>query len=730
MGSKLLLLLALAAAGVLAFVVISSMSVDPVGTGGGRAVEPEAEEPGIVAPPELDEDPTPAAPVAGAPATLAVLVTDEEQRPLPGASVSTNIDRMPEAASEAVTDGSGRAVIEGLPGGKKVSVRAVGDLTRIPGTEVVELTAGATALAHIVLVEGGAVTGTVLGPGGAPIGVPYRVVVYPAQTAAGLPAWISGRPPAAERSFGAGDRLFAVGGLQPGEYVVQALAEGFLDGRSEAFEVVKGAVRDGVTVTLERGARVSGVVVRGRTGEPVAGAQVALSPSGMITLGGAGGSIRMGGTKGAKTDEMGRFALEGIAPGDYTVTASATDLASGRVENVKVEKGRDANGVMIQLGEGGAIRGTVYGPDGKGVASAAVQISRVNSSVRIYGSFGGNVQADEKGVFHSDHLEPGRYRVRLATGGGSASASVTIVMAGSVGAPQEPKEEPLGPDEVMVYEGQVSTHDILSPRLCSIEGTVTDEAGAPMPGRVRLEALEVEEEPREDNGLRIDVPRFAGTNPRGEFSFQGLLPGRYALHATGAREEVSLVPGATAAVRIVVRPGTIEGRVFAADGTPAQGALMALEPIDRTIGGGLDFLGMSGGGRVRTDGNGAFRIENVAPARYRLVAVHEHLKGESAEFEVRPGERRSGIRIDLRSPTEIRVEVTDREGKPLAGATVMLRDGDRTTQADRTDAEGVATLRALPGTYTLTIRGPAGEQAERELQVGRAATQSVSLQTE
>ena len=58
MGSKLLLLTALLAAGILAFVVISSLSDGPVDTGQGRAVKPDENEEQIVAPPALDDDAT------------------------------------------------------------------------------------------------------------------------------------------------------------------------------------------------------------------------------------------------------------------------------------------------------------------------------------------------------------------------------------------------------------------------------------------------------------------------------------------------------------------------------------------------------------------------------------------------------------------------------------------------------------------------------------------------
>ena len=101
MGSKPLILLALVAAAVLAYVVVTSLSDDRLDTGGNAAVKPEEADPEIVAPPPLDEDPEQPV-IEGEPASLAVLVVDEEGGAVPGAAITTNIDKMPQFAKAAV----------------------------------------------------------------------------------------------------------------------------------------------------------------------------------------------------------------------------------------------------------------------------------------------------------------------------------------------------------------------------------------------------------------------------------------------------------------------------------------------------------------------------------------------------------------------------------------------------------------------------------------------------
>ncbi len=246
---------------------------------------------------------------------------------------------------------------------------------------------------------------------------------------------------------------------------------------------------------------------------------------------------------------------------------------------------------------------------------------------------------------------------------------------------------------------------------------------------VRLEPLDVEEEPREQTGVRIQIPRFARPDSKGAFEFKGLLPGRYALHASGAREEVSLVRGATAGVEITVRPASIQGTVHEPDGSAAGSVQITVRRIDREPG-GPNLFSLRGGGRAKTDRHGAYTLKGLNAGRYRLTATRGELKGESTEIEVGPGEVRKGVRIDLESPTEIRVEVTDRDGKPVVGARVMLKTDSRTTQAARTNSEGIATLRALPGTYTLTLWAPDKDPVKRQIVVGRGGTQVFPLRTD
>jgi protocatechuate 3,4-dioxygenase beta subunit len=55
---------------------------------------------------------------------------------------------------------------------------------------------------------------------------------------------------------------------------------------------------------------------------------------------------------------------------------------------------------------------------------------------------------------------------------------------------------------------------------------------------------------------------------------------------------------------------------------------------------------------------------------------------------------------------EVRVEVTDADGKPVKGAFVTATRDREFAGSARTDSKGIATLRLLPGTYDMAAARP------------------------
>jgi hypothetical protein len=86
-----------------------------------------------------------------------------------------------------------------------------------------------------------------------------------------------------------------------------------------------------------------------------------------------------------------------------------------------------------------------------------------------------------------------------------------------------------------------------------------------------------------------------------------------------------------------------------------------------------------GGDYTATTGpDGAFRIENILPGRYRLFAERtgfldidkHHGRSEGRVITLRPGEEVKDLQIRLQAAAVLRGRVTDEDGDPLAGAEV------------------------------------------------------------
>lgn len=237
----------------------------------------------------------------------------------------------------------------------------------------------------------------------------------------------------------------------------------------------------------------------------------------------------------------------------------------------------------------------------------------------------------------------------------------------------------------------IENGDIAMPRGSVIAGRIVDEFGEPMPD-VQVTAL------RQSwaNGRRRLVPaggRIATTNDLGQFRIYGLPPGDYYVSATlraGAMEVMALemaaaaragaafsagpsastpssgyaptyFPGTSNAgeaqkisltvgqenhgadfALLPVRLARVSGIVIGSDGQPLAGAIVNVTPRERT--GTILMAGMTG---ARTDRNGAFNINGVAPGDYILQANSIQVMtssegGRTMVFTMRGGPGASG----------------------------------------------------------------------------------------
>ena len=171
------------------------------------------------------------------------------------------------------------------------------------------------------------------------------------------------------------------------------------------------------------------------------------------------------------------------------------------------------------------------------------------------------------------------------------------------------------------------------------------------------------------------------------------------------------------------RSGALEGRVV------ARGTSQGVPGAELVFRRGEDTV------TVRSDREGGFLLEPPAPGRYELTsAVAEgflpfapQLGQSPVVFEARPGERVSGVVLQLEPAVPLRVLVVSPDGKPVPGAVVAASEPDGAVSLPAaqvtTDGSGEALVRVTVGVWLEATHpdfaSAAGFVTARDLATGR-----------
>jgi protocatechuate 3,4-dioxygenase beta subunit len=453
---------------------------------------------------------------------------------------------------------------------------------------------------------------------------------------------------------------FEVIGLEPGDYVLTAVA-GSLAGRTPVPVTVGLASRvDGVVIEVDSGRTLSGRVRRSNGGAP-GGIDVRLLDLG--SQGRTAAQLR----DDARTGAGGAYRFEGLLPGSYFVRVSTRGL-SGRGRRAQILDA-DVTGVDLEAGEAAVVTGAVLDPQGQPVPDAVVAAFVADDRANTKGA---STRSDETGHYQLDDLDSGELSLEAAhpTRGHVQQAAGKL-------APGERREVTL--------------------RL---------ERGVRIHGHVRWQ----------DSSPAVGVLITSGGN-RQEVATNGVTDG------SGAYDVGPFPPGALVYLRIedaaewkgnggdrnwkMVRIGSadVEGIDFRLPRPDARIAGLVLGPDDRPLPGAVVSTRPGRPGqRAVTGEDGAFAIDALVTGSYTLQAEHSGLPPAVLEEVTAPRED-----VRLRMPA----------GALLAG-TVRRADGGRATPytiwaapsgraEERTAvrqwvhaADGAFELRGLePGTYDL-----------------------------
>lgn len=219
--------------------------------------------------------------------------------------------------------------------------------------------------------------------------------------------------------------------------------------------------------------------------------------------------------------------------------------------------------------------------------------------------------------------------------------------------------------------------------------------------------------------------RSATSGPQGRFEVEGVVGAEQSLYvdAEGFVIAGPLIQGVDDGPILVrlERAARIEGRVVDEAGWPIVNASVRafgdqadtirplgdslnvtegpVPPISAAGGSGLAFVG-----QVSTGSDGGFEIENLRPGGYTVAVSHpEYAPSGADRVEVSAGDTRTGVRVVMRTGTELTGRVVDERGYGLEAIPVELQASDeRAARMTVTGDDGSFSFPGVRGEVVVT----------------------------
>jgi 5-hydroxyisourate hydrolase-like protein (transthyretin family) len=470
-----------------------------------------------------------------------------------------------------------------------------------------------------------------------------------------------------------------------GEYVLDSLEAGE---ETIMFSHAKHApVRKQVTLKgretrldlqLTAGQKITGTVVT-EGGAPVADAAV---------------ELRGGGFAHARTDASGTFELESVNAGRYTVVASKTGYAEGRVEDYDAASGAP---LRIVMRTGGSIYGRVTGVSPKELAMVEVQ------------AFGNRTQAS------ASVDAQGNYRIDGAPTG-SVQVHAMISPRATMGAGYRTTRS----HTLQVEPGSSQQVDLEFRGDVTVRGRITRNGQVMRGGSIMFHPKASDQAAA--SGGTID--------DQGQYSVTGLEDGVYDVSISDMQRgyapyHTTYTVRGSGTFDVDYKMGMVRGRVLdAANGDPIANVSVQLRSTTTP-----DFRGLRGG---VTDSTGAFVIDSVPPGTYTATATKDGYGNQVTELMV--GESAlDNVELRLARNDGVVLKVVDaRDGRPIAAQIVVYDMQGRVVHESRmsflmgggADATELR-IPVSPGAYTASVS--AMNYAPRNISFQSPSTQSVAL---
>lgn len=603
----------------------------------------------------------------------------------------------PQRVEEDCEDARGEFVLGGLREGRwRVSVAADG-FAAVDAVEVeLPLAADAKPLAF-ALPRAGSIRGLVRGPRGEPVagaivgGPPQGGGMFGGGRGGGGGG--AGNTPDVPRVRTDANGAFVMEGLTGGRVILVADSKSWARSEEVTVDVTAGAVADGVVLTMRAGGTVTGELYE--DGRAAAGRTITALDMRTFT------------NASTRTDAGGRFVLEHLLAGTWTITAlpsagdmSRADPASGdgpmrlfsqmKSQTVDVVDGQEAH---VVLGAAPAAKVTVHGKVTQGgVAVAGTRVTFLGEGQ----SFGPGMKAattGDDGSYAIDLDRAGDYSVTVQTGGGGRMNMLEFV-----------ETIPQRADVVLdlaLPTARVSGHVRTPDGAAASNVTVTLQPSRQVVGGSMT-----------NGGLNV-----VQTDGEGAFDLNSLRAGTYVLSVGGRSFGGFRGPGGgggggdatygkkTIDVKLdegewrrdvdvrLETAATVIVEVVDERGEPVSGvSVFARDDAGRSV----DRMST-----VRTDANGQGRYGGLSAGRYSFSARKDGLAtGESAKVEVREGQE-PRVRVALAPGTTLVVTTVDSNDAAVRAEVRVLDEGGR-------DVAGLMSMQDMMG--RVARAGPGGNQ--------------------
>ncbi|MEM9292491.1 MAG: carboxypeptidase regulatory-like domain-containing protein [Acidobacteriota bacterium] len=478
------------------------------------------------------------------------------------------------------------------------------------------------------------------------------------------------------------DGEFQILDAPTGSFLLSALAHGFLPSEPLPLEVDPLRPVENLRIALEAGATLEGRVLR-PSGERLTGATVKLSRASRDAL----GAISLRGTGYASvSDGSGFYQLQGLPRGTLEVEVEHREFAPFS-RQITIQEGVQRQD--LQLPSGAGVSGRAVDSQGQPVGGVSLTLSPVQ------GGRGISASSDAQGEFRFATVTEGEYTLR---GEHPDYAASTL------------------PQPVAVLGQPVRDLRLVM------------EAGGTLSGRVLgLDFEELANVQLLASRRGTGRPWSGAVDYEGQWRFERMPAGSWSVSAiaTGGRmaaETVELAPG----------QGEASVDLVFGDGFRVTGSLVRRGEGIANVNIFLRGLDNRGGGLAKTDYQGRFRLEDVAPGRYQFVALDASRALRHVEEVSIEGDRELFIELN---DIDLSVQVVDAATvAPIADAEIKLvpRTSANTIglpPSGRTDSEGSYRYQGpMEGPFWLRVE--AAGYATRELDLSPESANGQDLLVE